>query len=189
MSVIHKMKQSNGETRCFPGASQPLTCLSDEHSGKHQSELPVISKAFISILLCSSYSSSFLCTLLANSWEMMACCFSALSSYIYNVGFWACFQITAPVWFFGSLFTSLLGCNKYLIWMWADNSVTKRSRDKKSLHAFTAQINTQGSDNQNHDCMPRRRWINNNSEIQTCIYGAGIIKLPPSTTIKDDIMS
>lgn len=82
-----------------------------------------------------------------------------LHSLIFNVGFWACFQITAPVWFFGSLFTSLLGCNKYLIWMWADSSVTKRSRDKKSLHAFTAQINTQGSDNQNHDCMPRRRWI------------------------------
>lgn len=69
MSVIRKMKQSNGETRCFPGVSQPLTCLTDEHSGKHQSELPVISKGFISILLCSSYSSSFLCTLLADSWE------------------------------------------------------------------------------------------------------------------------
>lgn len=189
MSVIRKMKQSNGETRCFPGVSQPLTCLTDEHSEKHQSELPVISKGFISILLCSSYSSSFLCTLLADSWEMMACRFSALSSYIYNVGFGLVSKLLLLSDFFGSLFTSLLGCNKYLIWMWADSSVTKRSRDKKSLHAFTAQINTQGSDNQNHDCMPRRRWINNNSEIQTCIYGAGIIKLPPSTTIKDDIMS
>lgn len=51
--------------------SQPPARLIDECSGKHHFELPEISGGFISILLCSSYSSSFSGTLLAGTWVTM----------------------------------------------------------------------------------------------------------------------
>lgn len=125
--VVQWMKRSRAETGRLPKASQPLARLIDEHSGKHRFELSVISRGFISILLCSSYSSSFPCMLLAGGWVIMVLLLVTLGLHSSP---WA-FGLSSKLLLLSDFVyhcCSLLGCNKYLRSVWADSAVRKVRR-------------------------------------------------------------